>query len=520
MSDSQDADPGLPGAKASLSTLSAAKLAAFAAGLLFLAAVVRRGWLSDDAFIAIRSVDHLVHGEGLVFNLGERVQSFTSPLWAFLCAPFFALTGDPYSALMAPGLLCSLALVVTVLIVWRRTPWKAATVLLALTASSAFLSFSTSGLENPLAHLLAALFVFERLENGRRPTYACFALAAALFLTRFDYALLVAPSVVMAVALDVRRSSRLAWPALAVIVVWFGFATFYYGFPFPNTAYAKLNTDIPLQTQIAQGMTYLVDSTIRDPIVLTVVALAGVLGFSRGMSVAARGLLLGVGIYVLYVIYIGGDFMSGRFLTTCYLVSVLVTVDFMASTYRWSLTVGAAVLMLFGISSFSDRRADPRDICPIPESGVVDERACYVEFTGLAQNVRRRKWEEHPYMKNFERAAEHTKGHFIVSNLAGMVSYANRDRKHIVEHFGLTEPLLARIEYVPNNPNWRIGHFYRAIPAGYLQTLRSGENVITDPCIHHLYDLLSPVIHGPLWSAKRLRDIWRLNTRRATCRAP
>ncbi len=38
-------------------------------------------WTFDDGFIYFRSVDQILAGNGPVFNAGERVESFTSPLW-------------------------------------------------------------------------------------------------------------------------------------------------------------------------------------------------------------------------------------------------------------------------------------------------------------------------------------------------------------------------------------------------------------------------------------------------------
>ena len=41
----------------------------------------RLRWTFDDGFIYFRSVDQLLAGNGPVFNRGERVEAFTSPLW-------------------------------------------------------------------------------------------------------------------------------------------------------------------------------------------------------------------------------------------------------------------------------------------------------------------------------------------------------------------------------------------------------------------------------------------------------
>ena len=71
---------------------------------------------------------------------------------------------------------------------------------------------------------------------------------------------------------------------------------------------------------------------------------------------------------------------------------------------------------------------------------------------------------------------------------------------------GLTDPLLARIRFEYRS-DWRPGHLGRPIPAGYLETLRTGRNVIQDPQLRALYDRLRLVVRGPLWSWARLSAI-------------
>ena len=46
---------------------------------------------------------------------------------------------------------------------------------------------------------------------------------------------------------------------LAPLLLWLLWATLYFGFPFPNTAYAKLNLEIPRSVLLSQGLTYVVD---------------------------------------------------------------------------------------------------------------------------------------------------------------------------------------------------------------------------------------------------------------------
>src|SRR5580692_4725588 len=55
-----------------------------AGGLAVVAAITSAAWLSwlsDDAFISFRYAKNLVRGVGLVFNVGERVEGYSHPLW-------------------------------------------------------------------------------------------------------------------------------------------------------------------------------------------------------------------------------------------------------------------------------------------------------------------------------------------------------------------------------------------------------------------------------------------------------
>jgi len=40
----------------------------------------RTAWVCGDAYITFRTIDNLVHGYGLRWNVDERVQAFTHPV--------------------------------------------------------------------------------------------------------------------------------------------------------------------------------------------------------------------------------------------------------------------------------------------------------------------------------------------------------------------------------------------------------------------------------------------------------
>jgi arabinofuranosyltransferase len=246
------------------------------------------------------------------WNVVERVQSFTHPLWFLLLTPVVAALGNPFIAvLVLCGITSAIAVGLIVAPVWSR-PWQAAFLLLAMLGSKAFIDYSTSGLENPLSHaLLAGLLwcVSTPVDQPRRAALTGLLVGLAA-LTRLDLVLLAAP-IGLTRLRDLRRTLPAFVLGLAPLVAWEIFSVIYYGVPFPNTAYAKLATGIPADELLRQGITFFLDSLEHDPITLfvTTCGVGAALASGSGSRVAALAVLM----YLVYVARIGGDFMSGRF---------------------------------------------------------------------------------------------------------------------------------------------------------------------------------------------------------------
>lgn len=475
--------------------------------------IIKTGWLADDAFASFRAASNLVTGHGLLSNPPERVQAFTNPLWTLLFALAYWPTKDAYAVGIGLGLLCSFATLA--LLAFTRTidAVSRTLALLALCFSQSFVDYSTSGLENPLSHLLVvSIYLAER--RGRS-TFAIALLSALLALNRLDHGLLIAPLLVVRVA----RGGRTGWRrelgrvalGLVPLIVWLVFAVVYYGFPFPNTAYSKLNATISAGQFFAQGIWYVVESAARDPLT-PLLLFAGIFAPFVTRNWRLLPFSLGVALYVAYVMRVGGDFMAGRFLT----VPLVLSVAFLfrevvpALPPRLDLAVGALVVLVPVGANASPLVDSSAADCVIADSGVADERLCYRTHTGLVSNVRALKYKKHEY---YERGVGHRKKGPAVyaENVVGLESFSAGPQVRLIDLFALTEPLLARIPYAPEGKSWRIGHFYRPLPDGYLETVKSGKNRIKDPCIARFYDRLRRVTEGPVWSWQRFKDIAYLN---------
>lgn len=92
-----------------------------------------------------------------------------------------------------------------------------------------------------------------------------------------------------------------------------------------------------------------------------------------------------------------------------------------------------------------------------------------------------------------------------------MFGYFAGPAEFVVDLNALANPLLARLP-VPEGKIWRIGHFERLIPGGYLETLLAGQNKICDTGLAEYYDKLSLITRGRLTDPDRLKAIWQINT--------
>jgi arabinofuranosyltransferase len=488
--------------------------------LVFAAVLVRTAWISDDGLISLRTVMNVTHGYGLTFNVGERVQTFTHPLWLALLTAGYLVVRNVYYATFA------LSIAVSLWVFWlavsrARTTWQAWVAAAALLSSRAFTDYATSGLENPLVNLLLAAFVGVCLrENGSpaRRLGALWGLASLVYLARPDTVLLVAPLLIAATlqARGAAAAARSVSLGLLPAAAWTAFAVVYYGFPFPNTAYAKLGMDISRAQLWKQGVIYVIDVFDRDPLtpvlILFAMAMAWMTGRDaehRGDRRAARALAAGVALYLLYVVSIGGDFMSGRFFAAPFFAAVLILTRMAAADRRTWIAAVSACVVLGAVSArmplMSDSRYDDRGV---KHGGIVDERAFYLKTNSLvfASMV---KFQEPDW--NVRRPP----GPNRVLNTCGLMGEGGLDwgpHYHLLDECALADPLLARLPAVFKE-EWRPGHFRRTVPKGYRESVVSGGNEIADPQLREFYGHLARITRSKaLWSRERLSAIWRMNT--------
>jgi arabinofuranosyltransferase len=485
--------------------------------VVFAAVLVRTAWICDDAYMTFRTIDNFLHGYGLTWNIDERVQAYTHPLWMLVLLPLQLVTRDAFYTTAVFSIFVSLGAVALfagrVAGGYRGWPFGVA----ALISSKAFVDYSTSGLENALTHLLIVLFLWQyfRWDSTAKRLRILALMASLAAVNRLDTLLIFLPGLAAA-AYPHRWRRALGSVAIGFVplVAWEAFSLIYYGFLFPNPAFAKLNTGIPLKDLVEQGLIYLANSLDGDPITLVVVG-AGVAAAFLGGERRSRAIAAGVLLYLGYVVVIGGDFMSGRFLTAPLLASAAVLARALTRAPPGAAVAAAAVAAVLGLSapyptilSDSSYGADRETV--IDENGIADERAYYFQTSGLVQHVRDRRLPYHRwYLDGLELRGEEP---IVLERMScGFFGYAVGPQAHVVDAFGLGDPLLARLP-PDENPQWRIGHFFRSAPEGYIRSLASGINRIEDPDLAAYYGHLRVLIRRDVLDPARLLEIVRFNT--------
>jgi arabinofuranosyltransferase len=494
-------------------------------GALYAALVLKTAWFGDDSFITFRTADNFIHGFGLTWNVEERVQAYTNTLWMFAVSALYFITRNIFISVM----LLSAAFMFLAFYSLRKSSSgriSFAIVFFSLIMSKAFIDYSTSGLENPLTFCLLAVF-YRLYFEPEPPKYTAFWLsltASMIFLNKPDAALLVILPLAYHLMLGKQKSLLPAFLGTIPVAAWEIFSLVYYGFPLPNTFYAKLFTGVPSMDVLVQGLKYTANSLCMDPLTLALALSGAAAGFYAGDPGFKKKRLFSIGImvYILYVIKTGGDFMTGRFFTPAEFTGALLIsgLNFDRVKNSWMAAFAAALFLGFLSPYYSASRAfTPEKYFYGKFSNVTDERQFYflddygiksvlsevvkngditLAFSGFAMDGLRLKAYAGDKRTVSSAVAVGMKGFF-----AGPSSY-------IIDNAALADAFLARVPF--DGTRWRPGHVSRIKVDGYIESLTQGVNVIKDPKYAALYDKINLVTKGPLFTAERWKTILELNT--------
>jgi arabinofuranosyltransferase len=463
----------------------------FAACLLALIAILAAvivwpyAWMSEDSFITLRYVANTLAGHGPVFNVGERVQGYTHPLWFILLVLGSAVSSDPIHVATALSLTFT-TLTVSVLgaVLWSRSKDPLIAIALVVVyllvsfASDAWVSFQTAGLENALSHLLLILFIAAASSSTARQLRWLPLIASLLAMTRPDFSLLVAPAIVL-LLLGVRgRPGAIRPIALGALplLAWMVFAFSYYGTIKANTATAKVGTLPSLQDEIIAGLHYVSDWTVHEPGAALAALGMLIVGMLAAQNSAQRAVGIGIACYLLFIVSVGGDFMRGRLLMPVYNASFFLGLTACADILRtrgnprsmvFGLLAGASlVILVAGLPPLRQDSVETND------SGISPERLFYPGYAISSYHAKGRI--ENPYMDlnlagEMQVFADKCGRYAIHDRNPGTIGYLTGPQVDFIDTLGLTDAYIASLpqdRLITAHP--RIGHPDKSIPVAYL----------------------------------------------------
>ena len=184
-------------------------------------------------------------------------------------------------------------------------------------------------------------------------------------------------------------------------------------------------------------------------------------------------------------------------------------------TSGWTAPLAAAALVwVVGLSAprptLASTAAYGTDIQPadaIAPTGITDERRYYYPQSGLLRVRRGVPMPDHKWLYmglDARRQGEQV----LMTDAAGFIGYAAGPKVYFVDEYGLGDPLVARL---PAMAPWRMGHFERRVPEGYLESIRTRTNAIADLEVAAYYEKLRIITEEPIWSRRRFRTIVDMN---------
>lgn len=450
-----------------------------------LALTWRYFWFMDDAFVYFRYVDNcLFLGRGLVFNPGEYVEGYSSPLWTLLLLAIRATHLDWYTSLRGLALIFCTAFWATSVWLNREVgpPGPRASLGTALCMTHyGVLGYFSSGLETPLVQLAACAFALVLLRPNRR----LFQLLAGLApLIRPE---LIVPTLALVGVLWVRDRRFPRWLVGSAAIfggAWLVFRVYYYADLFPNTYYLKD------ETNLSQGYHYLVYSFGSHHLfivlgsMLVLALLESALRWrSRARQQAAGlvashsapsprfvrlGLLLCAAAAIVYPLKVGGDMVYYRFLAFPICAGLLACAGVVeapllrirnAPRYlRWLLPAfGLGVALASALAYPSKLTKHPATLeAKVPHYHGIADSAWHRQIADLRPSAERSRYDAERLDHYRKATLEQLAGRRVDTGGWCVTDYRRWDRS-VVHEWGLTEPVLARATVKSDRPGHKLG---------------------------------------------------------------
>jgi len=293
--------------------------------LIFSYFAYKLSFIQDDAYITYRFVANFLNGDGLVYNIGERIEGFTNFGWTIYLILWGAIGLNYILISQITGFLFGVGIVALTytlaLIVFEKNRLYAsmATMLVAFNLSLAH--WSPAGLETAAFAFFAMLSIYWFIQRSWLLT---FSILMAVWI-RPDGVVIAGLLIIIEAILN-RKIPRFTLLSNAVALVlslpFVVFKYIYYGTIIPNPFYAKTAFNL---SQLKNGLEY-TGTFVSDYAFFGAGFVIALLIYKR-LSRAARIIWWVSILFTIYVILIGGDVLKvHRFFLPIFGTTAILTI--------------------------------------------------------------------------------------------------------------------------------------------------------------------------------------------------
>ncbi len=317
---------------------------------IFTILVITLNFIQDDAYISYRYVANYLNGDGLVFNIGERIEGFTNFGWVIYMIFWgtlgfnFILISKITGIIFGAGII-ALTYLIAKEIFTEKYKWFAFVPVYIVAINQSLAYWSPAGLETAAFAFFAVWSLYLFLKQSR---WLMFSILIAVWLRpegAFIAGLLILIEAVINKSIP-RYSLSCSLTALILSLPYVAFKIFYFGSIFPNPFYAKTGFDM---TQLMNGFEYTARFFTHYGFWGVGIILPLIL-FNK-LSRSERTLLLFGTIYTIYIVLVGGDVLKvHRFFIPLFPVNaILLIISFKLIIKKYNIKTQQMGLALISI---------------------------------------------------------------------------------------------------------------------------------------------------------------------------
>ncbi len=503
--------------------------------LLFVIHALFLSCVSEDAYISFRYAENLIQGHGLVWNIGESpVEGYTNFLWIILSALALGL-GLPVAVFtLALGIASGIAIIFLTYLYARHILNLADYSLipcLFLAVSGPFAAWAASGMETNFFTLwvLVACYFFTRCWQETHSRYLNLTAIALLMatLTRPEGFLVFVALGILHLRLlhksqkNIGKSSLVSlFIYLVPFLIYFAWRFFYFGYPLPNTFYAKTGGGI---YQYLRGGIYLGYFTayfifpFLFPVLLwwwekrnSVNSTASTSNDIKPNIGVLSCLTLCI-VYTMYIIFVGGDYMAmfRFFVPILPLIYLCFGSVFRTLYYSPSMTTKRrAVIHVLLITAITATLFQST-----PAERIILHPPLFQH--GQYQGVLTERWHSArlSLIGKFFHEYKHDSNESLATDAIGAIGYFSGMK--IYDIYGIVDPEIAHLSQADKPLGWGLAahektndaYIFSKIPTYYMFSRRLTEEPTSIP------DFANHNWNDYIWANYRLSSVWLEDTK-------